>query len=66
MLYTHWLFVVLVIPGIYLTYLGTKREDKLLIEKFGKEYKKYMDKVPAINILTGIFRKIKVYIILSK
>ena len=58
LLYPHWIFIVLGIPGILLVYLGTKREDKLLIEKFGNDYKKYMDKVPAINILAGILRKI--------
>ena len=58
LLYPHWIFVILGIPGILLIYLGTRREDKLLIEKFGNDYKKYMDKVPAINILTGILRKI--------
>lgn len=58
LLYPHWIFIVLGIPGILLVYLGTKREDKLLIEKFGNDYKKYMDKVPAINILAGIIRKI--------
>jgi protein-S-isoprenylcysteine O-methyltransferase Ste14 len=59
LLYPHWIFVLLGIPGIWLTYLGTKREDRLLIEKFGDEYKQYMDKVPAMNIITGIIRKIK-------
>jgi len=58
LLYPHWIFIVLGIPGIWLTYLGSIREDKLLIEKFGSEYKDYMDKVPAMNILVGIFRKI--------
>jgi len=57
-LYPHWIFVVLGIPGIFLTYLGTRREDKLLIEKFGDEYKQYMAKVPSMNILTGIIRRI--------
>ena len=60
LLYPHWIFIVLGIPGILLVYLGTKREDKLLIEKFGNEYKKYIDEVPAINILAGILRKIKI------
>ncbi len=59
LLYPHWIFVTLGIPGILLTYLGAKREDKLLIEKFGVAYSKYRDKVPAINILTGIIGKIK-------
>jgi protein-S-isoprenylcysteine O-methyltransferase Ste14 len=59
LLYPHWIFVVLGIPGIILTYLGTKREDKLLVEKFDGEYEKYMEKVPSMNILTGIIRKVK-------
>jgi protein-S-isoprenylcysteine O-methyltransferase Ste14 len=59
LLYPHWIFVVLGIPGIWLTYLGTKREDKFLIEKFGDEYRRYMEKVPGINILGGILRKLK-------
>jgi protein-S-isoprenylcysteine O-methyltransferase Ste14 len=29
LLYPHWIFVLLGIPGIWLTYLGTKREDRL-------------------------------------
>ena len=66
LLYPHWIFVFLGIPGIILIYLGIKREDKLLIEKFGNEYKKYMKKVPAVNVLAGILRKIKGNTMLSK
>ena len=58
LLYPHWIFVILGIPGILLTYLGTKREDKLMIEKFGAEYNRYMNKVPAINIVAGVIRKL--------
>ncbi|HOP04505.1 MAG TPA: isoprenylcysteine carboxylmethyltransferase family protein [Tenuifilaceae bacterium] len=57
-IYPHWIFIVLGIPGIYLTYLGTKREDNFLVEKFGTEYKKYMEKVPAMNIFVGLYKKI--------
>jgi protein-S-isoprenylcysteine O-methyltransferase Ste14 len=59
LLYPHLIFVFLGIPGILLTYFGTKREDKLLIEKFGDEYKRYINKVPSINIIVGIIRKLK-------
>lgn len=65
-LYPHWIFIVLGIPGIILTYLGTKREDKLLIDKFGDEYKEYMDKVPSMNILVGVMRKVKGLSMISK
>jgi len=59
LIYPHWLFVVMGIPGIVLIYLGTKREDKFLVDKFGEEYTNYIDKVPAINIPLGIIRRIK-------
>ena len=65
-LYPHWIFIILGIPGILLTYLGTRREDKFLIEKFGDEYRRYMDKVPAVNIVAGIIRKLKGRSIRSK
>jgi len=59
LLYPHWIFVALGIPGIILVYSGTKREDKLMVNKFGDEYRIYMDKVPAINIPLGLIKKIK-------
>ena len=59
LLYPHWIFVLLGIPGIYLIYLGTKREDEFLVEKFGDEYQRYIEEVPGINIIDGIIRKLK-------
>jgi len=56
LLYQHWLFVVLGIPGTILVYLGARREDKHLIEKFGDEYKHYIQVVPGMDILTGFTR----------
>ena len=59
LLYQHWLFVVLGIPGTILVYLGAKQEDKRLIEKFGDAYKHYMQKVPRMDILTGVIRLVR-------
>jgi len=56
LLYQHWLFIVLGVPGIVLVYLGARQEDKRLVEKFGTDYKGYMQKVPRIDILTGAIR----------
>ena len=56
LLYQHWLFVALGIPGAILVYLSARREDKYLIEKFGDEYKHYMQAVPRMDILTGTIR----------
>jgi len=61
LLYPHWIFILLGIPGILLIYFGTKREDKFLVEKFGDEYRRYIEKVPAINIVNGVIRKFKKY-----
>ena len=59
LLYQHWLFVVLGIPGAILVYLGARQEDKGLIEKFGEEYKHYMQSVPRMDILTGVIRLVR-------
>ena len=59
LLYQHWLFVVLGIPGTILVYLGARREDKDMIEKFGDEYKHYVQKVPRMDILTGFIRLVR-------
>jgi len=59
LLYPHWLFVVLGIPGVILLYLGTLAEDKRLIQQFGDEYKDYIQRVPRVNIFLGIIRQLQ-------
>jgi protein-S-isoprenylcysteine O-methyltransferase Ste14 len=59
LIYPHWLFGVMGIMGTYLIYLGTKTEDGILIEKFGDEYREYMDRVPAMNFVAGTFRLLR-------
>ena len=56
LLYQHWLFIVLGIPGAILVYLGARQDDRRLIEKFGDDYKNYLQKVPRMDILTGVIR----------
>jgi protein-S-isoprenylcysteine O-methyltransferase Ste14 len=56
LLYQHWLFVVLGIPGIVLVYLFARQEDRRLVAKFGDDYKDYMQKVPRMDILGGLIR----------
>ena len=57
--YPHWLFAMLGIAGIYLCYQSTKIEDKLLIEKFGDEYREYMERIPAMNFIEGTIRLLR-------
>jgi protein-S-isoprenylcysteine O-methyltransferase Ste14 len=52
----HWLFAILGIAGAVVVYLGCIEEDKLLIKKFGDEYKDYMQRVPKTNFWLGIIR----------
>ena len=52
--YPHWLFGVLGVIGTVVIYLSCKEEDRYLIEKFGDDYKDYMQKVPRMNFLLGV------------
>ena len=56
LLWQHWLFVVIGIPGAILLYWGTRDEDQRMIGKFGDDYKRYMEAVPAMDLLTGVIR----------
>lgn len=57
--YPHWLFGVLGAAGVVVVYLGCREEDKYLVDKFGKDYKVYMQRVPRMNFLLGIVRLIR-------
>jgi protein-S-isoprenylcysteine O-methyltransferase Ste14 len=55
----HWLIIVLGVPPMLLTYLDAHRADQSCVEKFGDEYKHYMQRVPRINFLAGIIRLVR-------
>ena len=55
-IHQHWLFVVIGIPGIASVYLISRQEEQLNIEKFGDDYRLYMQKVPRMNLLLGVIR----------
>ena len=56
LLYPHWLFAILGIPGAVILYWGTKEEEKRLIERFGNDYLSYMQRVPRMNLILGVIR----------
>ncbi len=58
-LHQHWLFVIIGIPGIASVYLISRQEEQTSIEKFGDDYRLYMQKVPRMNLLKGIIRLIQ-------
>jgi protein-S-isoprenylcysteine O-methyltransferase Ste14 len=59
LLFPHWLFVALGIPGIAVLYFSTIMEEKRLVKQFGDDYLVYMKKVPRINIIQGIYRQFR-------
>jgi len=52
----HWLSVISWIMGSTLFYRDVLREEQMSIEKFGDDYKRYMKKVPRMNLLLGVIR----------
>lgn len=50
----HWIMVILAILASSFVYLETFKLDNGLIEKFGEEYKRYIKKVPRMNLLLGL------------
>ena len=56
LLYPHWLFGILGAIGTVVLYMGCREEDQRLIKKFGNDYVAYMERVPRMNLLLGIFR----------
>jgi protein-S-isoprenylcysteine O-methyltransferase Ste14 len=55
----HWLIVILGVIGIASIDQVTRTADEELVEKFGVDYETYMQEVPRLNIIKGIFRKLK-------
>lgn len=58
-LFQHWIIICLGILILPLTYIDLVNADKNGLEKFGEEYKRYMEKVPRANFLLGIIRQIR-------
>ena len=52
----HWFIAATGVVAIVLNYLIALKADQELIEKFGDDYKGYMQKVPRMNFLLGLMR----------
>ncbi len=55
----HWLIAILGLASMPLVYLDTFKADRYAIEKFGDECRRYMERVPRVNFISGILRLIR-------
>ncbi len=55
----HWISLIIGVILIILLCFAMIEEEKRNIEKFGESYRDYMKRVPRINLLVGIMRKIR-------
>jgi len=55
----HWTSVILGLLSMSLVYADTYKADQYLIEKFGEAYRRYIKRVPRVNFITGIIRRLR-------
>jgi protein-S-isoprenylcysteine O-methyltransferase Ste14 len=54
-----WPIALLGSVSMPLVYLDTLKTDRSCIEKFGQEYKRYMETVPRVNVVLGAIRLLR-------
>lgn len=59
MITQHLIVAILGLIVVIINYMNTFDEEKECIEKFGEDYKQYMENVPRMNFILGIIRLIK-------
>ena len=52
----HWLSLIFSIPVTVYFYISIWSEERSSVEKFGDSYRKYMQRVPRMNLLLGFLR----------
>ena len=55
----HWLSAVIGLPIAFWIYSEIPEEEEGLILKFGDEYRGYMERVPRLNLVTGLYRYLR-------
>ncbi|MGP8322285.1 MAG: methyltransferase family protein [Methanosarcinaceae archaeon] len=55
----HWLTIIIGVLGMTCVYLISRQEDQRLVEKFGDDYKDYMQKVPRMNLFSGSIQLVR-------
>jgi NAD-dependent dihydropyrimidine dehydrogenase PreA subunit len=55
----HWAFALMGIYVVWITPKWIREADANLIAKFGEAYRRYMEKVPRINLVLGLIRLLR-------
>lgn len=55
----HWLSPILGIPIMVSIYLDMRKEEQENSEKFGDDYRRYMQAVPRMNFVVGVIRLVR-------
>jgi protein-S-isoprenylcysteine O-methyltransferase Ste14 len=55
----HWLSMTSGVLGSALSYKDILREEQMSVEKFGDDYRRYMERVPRMNFFIGIRRLLR-------
>lgn len=55
----NWMIAVNTLIGILCCYQSILSGDQRNLEKFGEDYKQYMERVPRINFISGIVRVVR-------
>jgi len=55
----HWLAAIIGVPCILQMHMWVQESEKHLILKFGDDYRRYIRKVPRMNLLLGIIRLLR-------
>jgi protein-S-isoprenylcysteine O-methyltransferase Ste14 len=55
----HWLSVLSFFVGSALFCRDVLREEQMSVEKFGEGYRRYMERVPRMNVFVGILRLLR-------
>lgn len=54
-----WPIAILGIASMVLVYLDALKADQYAVEKFGDDYRRYMESVPRLNLVLGILRLVR-------